>query len=87
MKYSIPEQKHGDFNKKHMEQLPKPRCAFHSNMQHVTIQNNLDLVYKWFKTIDLNSKCLLGRKWTVIEILLVYGFCQEKINQSKTSKI
>ena len=41
---------------KNMQQLPKSQCTFLSNMQQMTIHNNLDPVYRWFKTIDFNSK-------------------------------
>ena len=35
---------------------------FLSNMRQVTIQNNLDTVFTWFKTIDINFKWFLVGK-------------------------
>ena len=35
----------------------------------------------------LKLEIVIGRKWTNIEILFVYLFRREKINQLKTSKI
>ena len=46
--------------KKNMQQLPKPRHAFLSNVRQMTIQNNLNPVYVWFKTVHFKSKLLLG---------------------------
>ena len=60
-----------DFIKKNFQQLHKPQCGFLLNMQQVTIQNNLNLAYMWFKSIDFNSKQLLGEKSTV-EILFIF---------------
>ena len=56
------------------------------NMRQVTIQNNLDPVYTWFKSIYQFEMVIRG-KLTVIEILFVYLFDREKVNQLKASKI
>ena len=39
-----------------MQQLPKAQCAFLSDMEKLTIQNNLDPVYTGFKIIASNSE-------------------------------
>ena len=53
--------------KKNMQQLPKPRHAFLSNVRQMTIQNNLNPVYVWFKTA-FQIEIVIGGKWTVNEI-------------------
>ena len=61
---------------------------FLSNMQQMTIQNNLDPVYASFKTIDFNAKQLLGGDGLLCyRIFFVYLFPLEKINQLKASKL
>ena len=50
-------------------------------MQLVTIRNNIYMIQ------NFNSEQLLGAKWAVIEILFVFIFRREKINQLKASKI
>ena len=39
-----------------MQQLPKTQCAFLSDMEKLTIQNNLGPVYTGFKIIVSNSE-------------------------------
>ena len=39
-----------------MQQVPKPQYALFLNMQQVTIQNNLEPVFPWSKTLSFNSK-------------------------------
>ena len=38
---------------------------FLSNMRQVTIQHNLDTVFTWFKTIDINFKWFLVGKMDI----------------------
>ena len=83
VKYGMAEVKHGDFMKK-IHQLPISRwliVAFLQTCERWPIQNNLDSVYTWFKTIDFNRKLLLGEKWTVTEVLFVYLFRWKNMNQ------
>ena len=62
---------------KNRQQLPKPQCTFVSNMLEVTIQNNLDPVYMWYKT-QFQFKIVIGRL-TVIENLFIYFVKKENL--------
>ena len=60
-----------------MQQLHKPWSGFLMNMRQVTIQNNLDPVYTWFKSIYINLKWLLGENWLLLKSYL-FTFLIEK---------
>ena len=78
VKYSMAEEKHGDFvKKKNMRQVPKPWWTFPSKVRQVTFQNNLEPIYTWFKTrfqLEIRENGLLPKLWSKF----AYIFSQEK---------
>ena len=63
---------------KNMQQLLKPKYGFLSNMRYVTIRNNLNPVYTWFKTIDFDSKLIYWWENELLSHFCLFIFSVEK---------